>query len=219
MTSDIDNLIEEVDGDMRKDRALALAKRYGPYAIALALGVLIAIAGVMTWKHYKTEREMERSGLYAAALEAIGRGDTEETQRLFTEMTAAAPASGYGVLARLQDAGIKAKAGDAAGAATIYDALANDSHVDPLFRDLGNVLYGLVALDSAEPAALDAHLKPLADGKGPWRFTAIEIEGYLALKAGDKPRARDFFSRIANDARAPDEARGRAAAMASTLGN
>ena len=219
MTSEIDHLIEEVDQDMRKDRALALAKRYGPYAVALVLGVVIAIAGVMTWKHYKTEREMERSGIYAAALEAIGRGDTEETQRLIAEMTASGPASGYGVLARLQEAGLKAKAGDAAGAAALYDALANDSHVDPLFRDLGTVLYGLVALDTVDPAALDAHLKPLADGKGPWRFTALEIEGYLALKTGNKSGARDFFSRIANDARAPDEARGRAAAMASTLGN
>jgi hypothetical protein len=219
MTSEIDSLIEEVDQDMRKDRALALARRYGPYAIALALGVTIAIAGVLTWKHFKTEREMERSGIYAAALEAIGRGDTTETERLFGEMTATAPSSGYGVLARLQDAGLKAKAGDAAGAAAIYDALASDSHVDPLFRDLGTVLYGLVALDTADPAVLDAHLKPLADGKGPWRFTAIEIEGYLALKTGNNAGARDFFSRIANDANAPEEARARAAAMASTLGS
>lgn len=219
MTSEIDNLIEEVDQDMRKDRALALARRYGPYAIALALGVLIAVAGVMTWKHYKTEREMERSGIYAAALEALGRGDTEETQRLFGEMTATAPASGYGVLSRLQEAGLKAKAGDMAGAAAVYDALANDTKVEALFRDLGTVLYGLVALDTVDPALLDTRLKPLADGKGPWRFTATEIEGYLALKTGDKAHARDLFSRIANDARAPDEARARAAAMSSTLAN
>ena len=219
MTSDIDNLIEEVDQDMRKDRALLLVRRYGPYAIALALGVVIAIAGVMTWRHVNAAREMERSAAYSEALDAIGRGDTAESERLLGEMTASAPASGYGVLARIQDAGLKAKAGDTAGAAAIYDALANDSRVDPLFRELGTVLYGLVALDSADPAALTARLKPLADGKSPWRFTALELEGYLALKAGDKAAARDLFSRIANDARAPEEARGRAAAMASTLGN
>lgn len=219
MASDIDNLIEEVDQDMRKDRALVLARRYGPYAVSLALGVVIAIAGVMTWRHYKAEREMERSAVYTEALDAIGRGDAAESQRLLSEMTAFAPSSGYGVLARIQDAGLKAKAGDLAGAAAIYDTLANDSKVDPLFRDLGTVLYGLVALDTVDPALLAPRLKPLADGKGPWRFTALEVSGYLALKTGDKAGARDLFSRIANDAQAPEEARGRAAAMASTLGN
>lgn len=218
MSSPLDNLIEEVDEDLRKDRALALARRYGPYALALALGIIIAVAGVMTWRHYKAEREMERATVYAQALDAINRGDAEESQRLLSEITSVAPGSGYGTLARFQDAALKARSGDAAGAAAIYDAIAGDSRVDPLFRDLGTVLYALSSLDSADPAHLAARLTPLAEGKGPWRYTAMEASAYLALRADDKDRARDLFSRIANDPRAPEEARSRAAAMASTLG-
>jgi hypothetical protein len=217
MTSPIDSLIEEVDEDIRRDKALALAKRYGPYAIALALGIIIAVAGVIGWRHYKTSKEMERAATYAAALDAIGRGDAAQSEQFLGEMVSAAPASGYGVLSRLQEASLKAKSGDAAGAAAVYDQLSTDTRVDPLFRDLGTVLYGLSALDSADPAALSARLKPLADGKGPWRFTATEVSAYLALRGGDKTSAKDLFSRIANDPQAPAEARARAAAMASSL--
>lgn len=218
MSSPLDNLIEEVDEDLRKDRALALARRYGPYVLALALGVIIAVAGVMAWRHYKAEREMERATVYAQALDAINRGDADESQRLLAEITSASPGSGYGILARFQDAALKARAGDAAGAAAIYDGIGTDTHVDPLFRDLGTVLYALSTLDSADPAQLAGRLAPIADGKGPYRYTAMEASAYLALRGDDKDRARDLFSRIANDPRAPEEARSRAAAMASTLG-
>lgn len=218
MSSPLDNLIEEVDEDLRKDRALALARRYGPYAIALALGVIIAVAGVVAWRHYKSERELERATVYAQALDAINRGDADESQRLLGEITSESPASGYGILGRFQDAALKARAGDAAAAAAIYDGIGTDSRVDPLFRELGTVLYALSTLDSADPAQLAGRLAPIADGKGPYRYTAMEASAYLALRGDDKDRARDLFSRIANDPRAPDEARSRAAAMASTLG-
>jgi hypothetical protein len=219
MSSPIENLIEEVDEDLRKDRALALMRRYGPYALALALGVIIAAAGVMTWRHYKAEHELARATAYTQALDAINRGDADESQRLLNQITSAAPGSGYGILARFQDAALKAKGGDAAGAAAIYDAIAGDTQVDPLFRDLGTVLSALTSLDSADPAQLAGRLQPLADGKGPWRYTAMEASAFLALRTDDKDRARDLFSRIANDSQAPEEARGRAAAMASTLGS
>lgn len=217
MTSPIDSLIQEVDEDLRKDKALVLAKRYGPYAVALALGIVIAVAGVLGWRHYKANRELERSATYAAALDAIGQGDARQAQEFLDAVTKAAPASGYGVLSRLQEAALKAKAGDNAAAAAVYRALADDSRVDPLFRDLGLVLYGLATLDTADPAKLTAEIKPLADGSGPWRFTAIEIEGYLALRTGDKAKAGELFSSIANDPHAPQEAQARAAAMASSL--
>lgn len=219
MSSPIENLIEEVDEDLRKDRALALARRYGPYAVALALGIIIAVAGVIAWRHYQAERELERATVYTQALDAINRGDAEESQRLLNEVTSVAPGSGYGILARFQDAAVKARAGDAAGAAAIYDGISSDTRVDPLFRDLGSVLYALSSLDSADPAQLAGRLTPLAEGRGPWRYTAMEASAFVALRSDDKDRARDLFSRIANDPRAPEESRSRAAAMASTLGS
>jgi len=123
------------------------------------------------------------------------------------------------VLARLQDGALKAKAGDNAAAAAIYDGIAADSGVDPLFRDLAQVLSALTTFDTADPAQLAGRLQPLAEGNGPWRFSAKEISGHLALKAGDTARAKTLFAQIADDPRAPEEARSRAAAMASTLGS
>ncbi|HTI87420.1 MAG TPA: tetratricopeptide repeat protein [Alphaproteobacteria bacterium] len=220
MSSPLDSLIEEVDEDLRRDRAVALFRRYGAYLIALALGIIIAVAAVIVWRQYKSEREMTRSTTYAAALDAINRGNSEEASQLLGQVTAAGGASsGYGVLARLQDGALKAKGGDAAGATAIYDGIAADSGVDPLFRDLARILSALTSFDTADPAQLAGRLQPLAEGNGPWRFSAKEISAHLALKAGDTARAKTLFAQIADDPRAPEEARSRAAAMASTLGS
>lgn len=219
MSSPLDSLIEEVDEDLRRDRAVALFRRFGPYLIALALGVIIAVAAVIMWRQYKSEHEMARSTTYAAALDAINRGNPEEASQLLGQVTAGGASSGYGVLARLQDGALKAKGGDTAGAAAIYDGIAADTGVDPLFRDLAQVLSALTTFDTADPAQLAGRLQPLAEGNGPWRFSAKEISGHLALKTGDTARAKTLFAQIADDPRAPEEARSRAAAMASTLGN
>ncbi|HTI87215.1 MAG TPA: tetratricopeptide repeat protein, partial [Alphaproteobacteria bacterium] len=152
MSSPLDSLIEEVDEDLRRDKAVALFRRFGPYLIALALGVIIAVAGVMAWRQYKTERDMERATTYAAAIDAINRGDTEQASSLLGQVTGKGAASGYGALARLQDAALKARAGDSAGAATVYDGIAADTGVDPLFRDLAQVLSALTVFDTADPA-------------------------------------------------------------------
>src|SRR4051812_2463596 len=127
MSSPLDSLIEEVDDDLRRDRAVALARRYGPYVVALALGIVISIAGVVAWRQYTTQREMERSTTYATALDAINRGDADQAAQLLANVTTAGPSSGYGVLARFQEAALKARAGDTAGASAAYDAIAGDS--------------------------------------------------------------------------------------------
>lgn len=218
MTSQFDSLLEEVSEDLRRDRAFALARKYGPYAVALALVAVIAVAGVVGWRHYRATRDLERSTVYATALDAINSGDTAKSESLLEEVTKSSASSGYGTLARLQEAALKAKSGDAAGAAAIYDSLARDSRVDPVFRDLATILYAFASLDTADPAALTARLKPLADGNSPWRASAIEASAYLALRTGDKAHAHDLFAQLADDASAPQEIRSRAAAMASTLG-
>lgn len=218
MPSDLQSLIDEVSEDLRRDRALALARKYGPYAIALALIVIIGVAGWVGWQHYRTSRNLGLSTTYASALAEVDNGSKDKAEALLGDVIKSAPSSGYGTLARLQQAALKAKAGDTKGAAAIYDAISKDTGVDPSFRDLGTILYALTVLDTADPAQLAARLKPLADGNGPWRASAIEASAYLALRTGDKAHAHQLFAQLADDESAPQEVRARAAAMASTLG-
>lgn len=218
MPSDLQSLIDEVSEDLRRDRALALARKYGPYAIALALVAVIGVAGWVGWRHYRTSRNLDLSTTYATALAEIDNGGKDKAEALLGDVVKSAPSSGYGTLARLQEAALKAKAGDAKGAAAIYDALSKDTSVDPAFRDLGTILYAFTVLDTADPAQLTERLKPLADGDGPWRASAVEATAYLALRAGDKAHAHRLFTQLADDETAPQEVRARAAAMASSLG-
>jgi hypothetical protein len=52
---------------------------------------------------------------------------------------------------------------------------------------------------------------------GPWRHSARELAGLIALKAGDTPKARDLFKKIADDLGAPQGMRARAAQLLAVL--
>ena len=67
-------------------------------------------------------------------------------------------------------------------------------------------------------AGLEARLKPLMDGASSWRFSATEITGLLAMRAGDKARARKLYASLAGDGRAPQGVRARAQEMLSIIG-
>src|SRR5690242_17076466 len=164
MPSDLQSLIDEVSEDLRRDRALALARKYGPYAIALALIVIIGVASWVGWQRYRTSRNLDLSTTYASALAEVDNGSKDKAQALLGDVVKRSPSSGYGTLARLQQAALKAKAGDAKGAAAIYDTISKDTSVDPAFRSLGTILYAFTVLDTADPAQLAQRLKPLADG-------------------------------------------------------
>ena len=50
MTNDTDSFVNEVNESVRQDRALEMAKRYGPYLIGLFVVFLIGIGGFQLWQ-------------------------------------------------------------------------------------------------------------------------------------------------------------------------
>jgi hypothetical protein len=225
----MDNFIQEIEEDIRRDRHVALWQKYGRYAVALALVVIIAVAAVLFWRQY-TARERLQDGLnYMAALELAGPQFDPATG---TPSAAAAPdaaiaalrgiagegSSGYAALARLQEAALLSKSGRANEAATIYQSLANDSRADRTFRDLALILLALQQIDSAEPNDLAARLAPLTVAGNPWRYSALELTGLLAARAGDMAKARDAYVTLSDDPGTPRQMRARAAEMLAVLG-
>ncbi|MGH6960822.1 MAG: tetratricopeptide repeat protein, partial [Dongiaceae bacterium] len=124
---------------------------------------------------------------------------------------------GYAALARLQEAALQAKAGNAAAAVSIYDKLSTDTSVDRAFRELAVILVALQTLDTATPADLTARLAPLTAADNPWRYTALELTGLLAKRGGDLEGARQIFAALADDLNAPQALRGRAAELLAAL--
>ncbi len=225
----MDNFIQEIDEDIRRDRQMALWQKYGRFAVAVALVTIIAVAAVLFWRQY-TARERLQDGLsYMAALDLAGPQIDPATgaPSVAASSDAAIAAlrdlagkgsAGYAALARLQEAALLSKSGKAADAAAIYQSLANDGRSDKVFRDLALILLALQQIDSAEPNDLAARLAPLTAPGNPWRYSALELTGLLAARAGDTAKAKDAYVTLSDDPGTPRQMRARAAEMLAVFG-
>ncbi|MEK9647373.1 MAG: hypothetical protein VW547_17690, partial [Alphaproteobacteria bacterium] len=128
--------------------------------------------------------------------------------------------SGYGILARLNEASILVQAGDAAGAIDIYDSVAGDGGIPGAIRKLATVLAGLQALRvaSIDLAAIESKLAPLTQAGEAYRYNALEILAVAAQKAGDIEKAKTHYKSIVDDSAAPASVRSRASQMIGILG-
>ena len=124
---------------------------------------------------------------------------------------------GYRAMARLTQAGITAKTDPAAGA-TNYQAIANDAGLPQAIRDLALVRAITLQFDSIPPAEVVARLKPLTVANNPWFGSAGELTGMAYLKMNRKDLAAPLFAAIARAPDVPVGLRGRAAGMATALG-
>jgi hypothetical protein len=216
----MDNFIQELEEDLRRDRYLALWRKYGRYATALALAIIIAAALTVAWRHYRSSERLKESMAYNAALSFADQGGNAWEGALYSLRDIAQSGSPvYATLARLQEAALLSKNGKPEDAAAIYDNLSKDKAVDPLFRDLAALLNVMVMLDKGDPQQLAARLSPLAEARNPWRYSALELQALLAQRAGDSAKAREIYANLADDPTAPRQLRGRAAEMLAVLGS
>jgi hypothetical protein len=207
----VTDIFREVDEELRRESFEKLWRKYGAYAIALAVVIVLAVGAYVGWQRYTEHRQAERARQYVAAVSANGPEAVASLQGLATG------SDGYAALALLHEAAAKAKAGDTAGAVATYEKLAADSSVDQPFRDLAVILLALATADTASPADLTTRLAPLTDAANPWHYSALEITALLARRAGDTARAQQIYSGLADDLNAPQALRARAAEMLAAL--
>lgn len=210
------DIFQEVDEELRRDKAAEVWARYGRYIVAAAIFVVAATAGYVGWKEYRLQQQTAYGERFAVALSLIQENRTDDALAAL-EGIAEDAGVGYATLARFRAAAIKAGAGDRSGAAAIYDALAKDDSVDPLYATLADLYYVMNTLETDEADALSARLEPLLAADGPWRFTARELSALLALRKGDTAAAREHYTALADDPKAPSGARARATEMLRAL--
>lgn len=218
------DIFDEVDEELRADRAQDLLKRYGGLIIAAACAVVLLAAGWQGWQWWQNKQDQAAAGSFLAAMRAAdtlppGGDGAQRASALadFQKLAAASPA-GYRTLARLREAGLQADAGDLAGASAIWDQVAGDSTVDPLLRDLAVLISSLRMLDTGNPALLEARLKPLTGADNPFRTLAEEQLALLDLRQGRTDQAKETLRRLVQDIAAPTGVRNRAGGLLARLG-
>lgn len=214
------DLIDEVDEELRAERAKKLAQRYG----GLATGaLLLAIAGVGGWEGWRwyegREAGQASQSFLAAARDAAAEGaDLRASAERFAGIAQAAP-TGYRTLARLRAAALLAETGQLDAALAAWEAVARDTETDPLYRDLATVLWGLHALDQGDAAVIEARMGPLAAPGAAWRASAQEVLALAALKRGNTEQARRALQAVLADTTTPQGLRERAGRLLQGLGS
>jgi hypothetical protein len=213
----VTDIFQEVDEDVRRERAEKFLKTYGKYIAAGVVVLLLAVAGGVQWQKHKREQAQMAGARFqsATALAAEGKGD--DAAVAFAKLAEDAGA-GYAMLARLREAAARVQAGDLPGALAIYDKLAADGSTPQAFRDLAAVSAALQVLDKGSAADAEKRAEPLTGAGNAFRHSAREIVALAALKSGDLGKAQERLTQLAGDEAAPAGIRRRAGDLIATLG-
>lgn len=210
------DIFQEVEEELRRENFAKLWSRYGKYIIAVAVLIILATVSVTQWRQYQRRQSEAEGARYVAAVELARQGKEKDAADAFGVIADQA-SGGHAMLARLQEAALKARAGDVAGAVRGYEALAKNTSVDPIYRDVATLLAAQYELKSGDPKTIIAKLAPLTSATNPWHPTALELTALAELKGGDKAAALATYKRIADDLAAPQDLRARAAEMITAL--
>src|SRR5262245_59175149 len=211
-----DSMSREIEEELRRERLLKLWDQYGVYVIGAVVAVVVGVGGWQYFQHQRVRANETASTKYVIALTDLSGKRTFEGQKSLEELAAQAPA-GYATLARLRLAASDAAEGNAAEAVAAYDQIAKDKSIDPLLADLARLQSAMLKFDSASFTELRNQLSPLATDKSPWRYSARELLGMGAAKAGRPEEARTYFQRLLGDSATPLGILARARVMVALL--
>lgn len=204
-----DEFIREVDEEYRRDQMAKIWQRYSGLIIAVVILIVGGVGGWRYWEHVQETRAQAASARYEDALKLSGENKPQEAEAAL-EALAKEGDTGYGLLAKFRLAAERGQQNAEQGASA-YDALANDSGVPALWRDLARLRAAWLRLDTADQAQLRKTVEPMASPASAWRHSARELLGLSGLKAGDMDYAGRWFDQIAADRETPPALRQRLA--------
>ena len=194
------DIFQEVDEEVRRDKAVEFWTRNQNYILAVAVVIVLATGGYRFWQYRETQAREAAGEAFQTALRLDADGKPEEARAALDRLQKDAP-RGYANLSRFVAAALTLKKDPRAGVAA-YDALAADSSLDGLLRDTAKLRAALARLNVGETDAARAALDPLA-GSGPYRSTAALALASLAIAAKDWPAAGKRLDAVIGDAEAP----------------
>lgn len=202
-----ENIIREIDEELRSDRARNLWRRFGPYVIGAAVAIVLIVAVKEGWDWWQSSNSAQSSDQFYAALQLADGTDAEAAKKALDDVIAGNH-GGYPVLARFREAALLASGGKTAEAVAAYDALAAGQS-NKYLRELALVLAANLLVDGGDVAQVEQRVGGLVGATSPMRNAAREAIGLTKYKAGDLAGARQSFEDAANDPQASQELRQR----------
>lgn len=202
--SNNDSFIDEVNEAVRRDKFLALMKRYGWVAV-VAVILVVGGAGFFEWR--KAQAAASAQG-FGAALNAA----------LASEDAAARKAALEGIVTQDPEQKLLLDFARAKDDPAVLKALAERSDIPAAYRDLAKFRLTLANPDALDAEALRAAYADLAAPGAPYRVLALEQIALIDLAAGKKDEAMAQFIAIADDVEVTEQVQKRARDMILVLG-
>jgi hypothetical protein len=186
----VSDIFDEVDEEVRREQLQKLWDRYGNLFIALAVLVVLGVAG---WRGYEY---WEAKAFAKVASEA---------------------SAGYRVLAKMREASEIAKR-DPKAAVAAYDDIAANAANGQAMRDLAALRAAMLLADTAPFPELTRRLEPLTGADAPFRHSARELLAFAAWKAGDTAAVKKWAQLIRDDPETPASLRERVEVLQALTG-
>ena len=211
-----DLLLREVDEELRQDQLLAFWKRYGTYAVGIAVALVLGVAGHQYWRAHQRDLSQTEASRFAELLDLEAQGKNAEAAQGFASFLSNSK-TGYATLGKLRRAEELGATGDKAAAVQAYEDIAADKAVDGIYRDLAILKLSWLTVDTGNVDELERRVSHLAADGQPWRHSAREILALVAQRKGQIGHMREIYQQLADDASAPRSLRGRAAELLAAL--
>ncbi|GAN81716.1 tetratricopeptide repeat protein [Acidocella aminolytica] len=217
------DILDEVAEDLRHERAMRLAKRYGVLLILAAVLVLVGVAGQEYWQAHQKKLADKAATQYLAITQPVDEpsgqltpDEAKDAAKQLVGFAANAPET-YKTMARMRAAALYANTGDTAQAAELWTRVGADEAASPLMRDVANLLFAQHELGTAKDSDILARLQPMLQAKNPYHGLAREMQAMVYLNEGNKAMAKSLFTQVQDDPTVPQGTRSRARAMLAKL--
>ncbi|WP_125461779.1 MULTISPECIES: tetratricopeptide repeat protein [Rhodomicrobium] len=210
-----DNIFREVEDDMRREQIARLWDKYGVYVLIGAGIIIVIVGGYNMFNWWAEKRAAENGAAYYQAGQLVNDKKYAEASEAFAKLGNSA-GGGYQTLAGLERAAIFAQEGRKGEAVAAYEKVVRNG-TDPVLRDYATLQAATLRIDDADPAEMSRRLAGLNTDTNPWRYSARELLGLSAFRAGNMAESEKLFGQILGDPSAPAEIRKRAELMLALL--
>jgi len=220
------DIFDEVEEDLRAERARSLARRFGGLAVALAVCVVAGTGAYVWWSQQQQAAAGTTATRFIAAstqadksvqaLAGLDRAAAGQAAATFADIAAHGPA-GYRILAKLHLAGLQWQLGQTQLASETWKSVTDDTSAPQLLRDLATVTSAQHQLDNANPVLLKQTMEGLTAQDNPWRPVAEQVIALIDIRQGKMREAADIFKRLMADPMAPEGVRQMVSDLLTTL--
>lgn len=223
MSNNFENLMDEVESDIRQEKFEKLWKQYGKSIVAAFVLIVGLSAAYNLWQHHQAKQTDIISQQFSNAQSLMFSQNFADALPAM-EGIANSSHRNYSVLAKFNVASIVRQDSahkDLTKAEKIYKEIMNDKAINPIMRDLAAVLYVNLKLDmSVENDHLTeclSILEPIVTKESAHKFLAMESKGLIQFRLKDYKTASDIFLNIVQSEKSPKDVRLRAQMMAQHI--